>query len=69
MGNTSYNEVPIWQKLNLTILEASAYSGLGEKKIRQLVNEKNCSFILKNGSKNLIKRGKFEKWLEETNFV
>lgn len=62
-------EVPIWLKLNLTIEEAAAYSGLGEKKIRELVNNKNCSFVLKNGRKNLIKRNRFEKWIEEMQFV
>ena len=27
-------EVPIWQKANLTIEEAAAYSGIGENRIR-----------------------------------
>ena len=62
-------EVPIWEKLNLTVEEASAYSGIGDKKIRELISEKNCPFVLKNGKKNLIKRAKFEAWIENTNYI
>lgn len=66
---TKVNDVPIWQKINLTIEEASAYSGLGDKKIRELVKDKRCPFVLKNGNKYLIKREKFEKWIDQIEFV
>lgn len=59
----------ICEKLNLTIKEAAAYSGIGEKKIREIVRKKNCLFVIKNGSKYLIKRTKFEKWLENSAFL
>lgn len=55
--------------MNLTIEEASAYSGLGDKKIRELVKDKRCPFVLKNGNKYLIKREKFEKWIDQIEFV
>ena len=60
--------IPIWKKLNLTIEEAAEYSGIGEKKIREIVNQRNCQFVMKNGRKNLIKRTKFETWLENRDF-
>ena len=57
-------EVPIWQKLNISIEDAAAYSGIGIHKIRELVNEPNCDFVLRVGSKKkLIKRSKFEHYL------
>lgn len=56
-------EVPIWEKFGLTISEASAYSGIGINKIRELVNEKDCNFVLRVGNKNLIKRVLFEKYI------
>ena len=57
-------EVPIWQKLNITVEEAAAYSGIGMHKIRALMNEADCDFILRIGrKKTLIKRLKFEKYL------
>lgn len=58
------NEIPIWEKLNITIEEAAKYSGIGIHKIRELMNEKDCNFVLQVGhGKKLIKRVKFEKYL------
>lgn len=59
-------EVPIWEKVNLTLEEASAYSGIGVNTLRDLTNEKNCNFVLFVGTKRLIKRKLFEKFLEST---
>lgn len=57
-------EVPLWEKSNLTLEEASAYFGIGVNKLRQLTDEKNCRFVLWCGSKRLIKRKSFEEHLE-----
>lgn len=53
--------VPIWEKVNLTIKEAAAYFGIGEKKLLELTNDDNCPYVLYNGNKRLIKRKPFEK--------
>ena len=58
-------EVPIYQKTCLTLEEAAAYSGIGMNKLRKLTDEKNCSFVLWNGNKRLIKRKLLDKYLEE----
>ena len=57
-------EVPIWEKANLTLEEAAAYSGVGINRIRDISDEKNCPFVLWVGTKRLIKRKAFEKYLE-----
>lgn len=58
------NTVPIWEKLNITVSEAAAYSGIGENKIREMMKELDCDFVLKVGcGKSLIKRAKFERYL------
>ena len=57
-------DVPIWEKSNLTLEEASAYSGIGINKLRELSDERNCTFILWNGSKRLIKRRMLDEYLE-----
>ena len=49
-------EVPIWEKSNLTLEEAAAYSGIGINKLRKLSNSESCPFVLWVGSKRLIKR-------------
>ena len=58
-------EVPIWEKSNLSLEEAAAYSGIGINKLRELSNEKNCRFVLWVGSKRLIKRRLLEEYIEQ----
>ena len=53
-------EIPIWEKSNLTLEEAAAYSGIGINKLRELSNEQNCRFVLWVGNKRLIKRRLFD---------
>lgn len=57
--------VPIWEKTNLTLEEAASYSGIGINKLRKLSDERNCKFVLWNGSKRLIKRKKLDEYLEK----
>lgn len=59
-------EVPIWEKANLTVEEAAAYSGIGRNKIRQLTDRDGCTFVLWIGSKRLIKRKLFDEYIERT---
>lgn len=59
-------EVPIWEKSNLTLEEASAYFGIGVNKLRELTNEENCKFVIWCGSKRLIKRKSLDEYLEKT---
>jgi len=60
------NEVPIWEKATLTLEEAAEFSGIGIHKIRELTDAKNCKFILWNGNRRLIKRKKFEEFIDES---
>ena len=62
-------EIPFWNKLNLTIKEATAYSGIGETTIRKMLSERGCSFLFKVGTKNLIKRKEFEKYLDGVHYL
>ncbi|WP_310603556.1 excisionase [Anaerosporobacter sp.] len=62
--------VPIWEKFALTINEATQYFNLGEKKIRKLAEDYvDYGFVVQNGAKTLIKRMKFEEFMNETNSV
>ena len=58
-------EVPIWEKSNLSLKEAAAYSGIGVNKLYELINEKNCRFVLWVGNKRLIKRRLFDQYIEQ----
>lgn len=62
---TMKQEVPIWEKSNLTLEEAASYSGIGINRLRKLSEDENCSFVLWCGSKRLIKRKKLDQFLEK----
>ena len=60
--------VPLWKKYALNITEASDYFGIGEKKLRGVIERNlNTGFVLQNGVKYLIKRKQFEDFLDHTN--
>lgn len=64
------NQVPIKDKFCLTIDEAAAYFNIGEKKLRQIVTENlHSDFVIQNGVKYLIKRKRFEIFLDEISAI
>ena len=58
-------EVPIWEKTNLTLEEAAAYSGIGINKLREITNNDRCDFVLWVGTKRLIKRKALDEFTEQ----
>ena len=62
--NPDMSRVPLWKKMNLTVEEAAEYSGIGVSKIKEISNQKNCPFVLWNGTKRLIKRKKLDEYTE-----
>lgn len=60
------NEVPIWEKSNLTIEEAAEYSNIDQNRISNLLKEPRCPFVLYVGTKKLVKRKEFEKFISES---
>ncbi len=65
MNNVATTGIPIWEKLNLTVEEAAEYSNIGVNKIREISNDDNCPFVLWIGNKRLIKRRKFDEYIEK----
>ena len=59
-------EIPIWKKYTLSVEEAAVYFRIGENKLRSLINEnKSADYLLWNGSRALIEREKFERFVDE----
>lgn len=58
-------EVPVWEKSNLTLEEAAAYSNIGVNTIRNLSDDPDCKFVLFIGNKRLIKRKAFDEYCEK----
>ena len=63
-------EVPIWEKYALTIREAAVYFHIGEMNIRKIVADNaDADFIVRVGNRALIKRAKFEEWLNKAKSI
>ena len=65
MNEITQDKVAIENKYALTVKEAAEYFNIGEHRIRELTDQKDCPFVLWVGSKRLIKRNVFEKYLEK----
>lgn len=57
------NEVPISEKMLLTIPEAAAYSNIGINRIDALCKDEGRQFVLYCGNRRLIKRKEFEDYI------
>ncbi len=58
----SYN-IPLWNKLNLSVTEASIYSNISTTKIYEMTEKPDCPFVIWIGSRRIIKRKAFEEYL------
>lgn len=58
-------QVPIYQKVTLTIKEAAEYSNIEINRIESLLRAPRCPFVLYVGKKKLVKRKEFEKFISE----
>ena len=57
------DSIPVHLKLNLTLKEAAEYSNIGINRLSLMISDPNCPFALSVGSKGLIKRQKFEEYI------
>ena len=65
MNDMAKNNVAVENKYALTIKEAADYFNIGEHRIRELTDKRDCPFVLWVGSKRLVKRKVFEEYLEK----
>lgn len=69
-NETNASIVPLWHRYTMTIEEAAEYYHIGEGKLRSLVDaHPNEDFYVKNGNRVLIKREKFERFLDQATAV
>ena len=63
-------EIPYWEKYMLTLREAAEYLHIGEKKMRQIVEENmDAKFLLGNGNRVMIKKKLFEEYLNNVSVI
>jgi len=64
------NTIPVWKRYALTVTEAAEYYHIGENKLRMIADEHpEADFIIMNGNRILIKRQKFEEYLDRATVV
>lgn len=62
----SKNDVPIWEKITLSVEETAALFRIGENKLRKIATEQHTAeFLLWNGSRPQFIRKKFEAYIEK----
>lgn len=70
MSDHAETKVQIKDKFCLTVDEAAEYFGICQKKLRKLISDNRDSGIfLENGVKYLIKRKKFEQFLDSVTSI
>ncbi len=63
-------EIPYWEKYMLTLREAAEYFHIGEKKMRQIVDDNmDANFLLESGNRVMIKRKLFEEYLDRATVI
>ena len=60
------NPIPVWERVTLTVQEAVDYTGIGRDKRYELTDRDDCEFVLRVGSRRLLKRKKLEEYIEKT---
>ena len=59
----------VYDKYALTIKEAANYFNIGEKKISELIKQRECDFALLVGNRALIKKKLMENYLDNIKYI
>ena len=63
---TNKLDMPFWEKYALTVNEACEYFHIGEKKFREILEDyPDADFILMSGKRIMIKKRRFENFLDQ----
>ena len=70
MARNTKNSIAFYEKYLMTVEEAAVYFHIGNKKMRNLIKEyPGAKWLLYNGSRIMIKREQFEKWLDNQSAI
>ena len=59
------SDVPLWHRQNLSVAEAGVYTGLGQNNVYKLIKQPDCDFTFRIGTRTMIKRKRFEEYIEK----
>ena len=60
--------VRVSEKIVLTIPEA-ALSNIGQNRLNKLLRTPNCPFVIRVGTKKLVKRKEFERFISDHDYI
>ena len=67
MNEKKGDRVPLWEKILLSVNEASEVFNIGEKKLRCMIsNDRDADWLRYNGERTMIHRKNFEHFLDAT---
>lgn len=70
MSETRKSTSMLSDKYSLTIVQMMEYTGIGERKLRQIIGDNpSADYLLYCGVKVLFKRKKFEDYLDATSGI
>ena len=61
--------VRVSEKIVLTIPEAAALSNIGQNRLDKLLRAPNCPFVIRVGTKKLVKRKEFERFISDHDYI
>ena len=61
--------VRVSEKIVLTIPEAAALSNIGQNRLDKLLRAPNCPFGIRVGTKKLVKRKEFERFISDHDYI
>ena len=61
--------IPLGEKYLLTIKEAALYFNIGQKKMRRIAEDYIGDLAIFSGNRYLIKRKKFEEFIDKTSGI
>ena len=67
-----HQDIPLSERFLMTINEAASYFNIGKNKMYRIASEyldSEYNFVIQNGNRFLIKRQKFEEFLNNTTAV
>lgn len=53
------NLVPVWERITISL-----ESGIGVRKLRDMTDKPECNYVIWVGNRRMIKRKKFDEYLE-----
>lgn len=63
-GGKRMKDIKINEKAVLSVKEVMAYTGFGENAVREMLNNPNCTFVIRHKSRLMCNKKMLDKYLD-----